>query len=269
MQDAALSVTFASASAIGDRSANEDSLGERIGACGSCYVVSDGAGGHVGGGIASRLVVDAMLQEVAQRSHFSADVLEHGFVRAAASIAERKRHDASLGSMSATVVALLIDPTGRRAVFGHLGDSRILRFRRGALASVTRDHSVVQRLVDAGYVSADRAAAHPGRNLLYGAVGAEGDATPAIEREPIALRDGDAFLLCTDGFWGRIENDRIEQSLRVAVDVSEWIDDMRRTVANDVPAGADNYTAMGVWIGSPADVTVSRAARQGDLPSKR
>ena len=54
MQEPVLDVTFASVSAIGGRSANEDSLGERMGACGRCYVISDGAGGHLGGAVASR-----------------------------------------------------------------------------------------------------------------------------------------------------------------------------------------------------------------------
>ena len=259
MHDASLDVTSAAVSAIGGRTANEDALGERIAACGCCYVVSDGAGGHLGGAIASRLVVDAMLQAAERAADFSAAVIEEGFARAEASLAERKRREPSLGAMSATVAALLIDPSGRRAVCGHLGDSRILHFRSGTLVRITRDHSVVQRLVDAGYVAADRAAVHPNRNLLYGALGADSDTAPAIEREAIALRDGDAFLLCTDGFWGRIENDRIEQSLRVAGDVSEWIDDMRRTIASNLPSDADNYSAVAVWIGSPADVTVHAA----------
>jgi PPM family protein phosphatase len=270
MEDATLDVTSASVSAIGGRRANEDSLGERISSCGCCYVVSDGAGGHLGGAIASRLVVDALLHEAGRAADFSAAVLDHGFARAAAAIAERKRQEPSLAAMSATVAALLIDPAGRRAVYGHLGDSRVLHFRRGVLDRVTRDHSVVQRLVDAGYVAADRAAVHPNRNLLFGAVGAEGDTAPAIEREPIALRDGDAFLLCTDGFWGRIDNDRIEQSLRFSGDVSEWIDAMRRTIATELPGDADNYSGVGIWIGSPADVTVSKAAtRAGPAWGKR
>lgn len=263
MQEPALDVTFASMTAIGGRRANEDSLGERAGACGRCYVISDGAGGHLGGAVASRLVVDAVLEEVERAPRFSATVIEQGFARAAASLAERKRREPSLGAMSATVATLLIDRAGRRAVCGHLGDSRILHFRGGVLDRITRDHSVVQRLVDAGYVAPDRAAAHPNRNLLYGALGADGDTAPTIEREPIALRDGDAFLLCSDGFWGRIENERIEQSLRLAADVCGWIDQMQRAIATDLPGDADNYTAIAVWIGSPADATV-HAARTGD-----
>jgi PPM family protein phosphatase len=267
--DVALDVTSASVTAIGGRSANEDSLGQRDASFGSCYVISDGAGGHFGGAVASRLVVEAMLDEAERAADFSAAVLDHGFARAAASIAERKREDAALAAMSATVAALLIDAAGSRAVWGHLGDSRILHFRRGSLLAVTRDHSLVQRLVDAGYVTADRAAAHPGRNLLYGALGADGEATPLIERTPIALRDGDAFLLCTDGFWGRLDNADIEQALRFAGDVSEWIESMQRAIADELPADADNYSAIGVWIGSPAEVTVSKLARAGGASAKR
>ena len=261
-QAPALDVTSASVTAIGGRSANEDSLGEIGAPWGRCYVISDGAGGHFGGAVASRLVIEAMTHAVGHADAFSAAVLERGFARAAARIAERQRQDPSLAAMSATVVALLVSAEGRSAVWGHLGDSRLLHFRRGTLHAMTRDHSLVQRLVDAGYVPADRAAEHPGRNLLYGALGAEGETNPSVEREPVALRDGDAFLLCTDGFWGRIEAAEIEQQLRFAGNVDDWLEAMRRTVAHDMPSGADNYTAVGVWIGSPAEVTVSKAARE-------
>jgi PPM family protein phosphatase len=190
-------------------------------------------------------------------------VLERGFALAQTRIAERQEREAALATMSATVAALLVDPAGRNAVWGHLGDSRILHFRRGALHAVTRDHSLVQRLVDAGYVAADRIADHPNRNVLYGALGAEGDTQPTVEREHVALRDGDAFLLCTDGFWGRIESSEIEEQLRLSGSVDEWLDGMRRAVAEGMRGGEDNYTAVGVWIGSPAEVTVSKSARVG------
>ncbi|MGE5170327.1 MAG: PP2C family protein-serine/threonine phosphatase [Rudaea sp.] len=259
-ETATLDVTSASVTAIGGRSANEDALGQVAARCGTCYVISDGAGGHVGGAVASRLVVDSVIEEVERAAEFSTDVIERAFARAQARVAERQGRDASVATMSATVAALLVDPAGRRAVWGHLGDSRILHFRQGVLHSVTRDHSLVQRLVDAGFVSASRAADHPNRNVLYGALGAEGDTKPTLEREPVALRDGDAFLLCTDGFWGRIGFDAIEERLRFCTNVNEWLESMRNAVADGLPPGADNYTAVGVWIGSPAEVTVSKPA---------
>jgi serine/threonine protein phosphatase PrpC len=263
MHDLSLGVSSASVTAKGGRTANEDSLASVHAACGSCYVVSDGAGGHFGGAIASRIVVDAVIEEARAATAFSADVLEQGFKRAQAQITARQRSETSLSSMSATVAALLIENEGRLAVWGHLGDTRLLHFRSGTLQSVTRDHSLVQRLVDAGYVAADHAAGHPSRNLLYGALGAEGDTAPVFESGPVELRDGDAFLLCTDGFWGRIAPERIEQQLRFASDVDAWLAAMKDIVAADMPSGADNYSAVGVWIGSPADVTVTQA-RLGD-----
>jgi PPM family protein phosphatase len=258
----ALDVTSAFITAIGGRRANEDALGKLTARYGTCYVISDGAGGHVGGAIASRLVIDTVLDEVQRADSYSADVLDRGFALAQRLLAERQEQDSLLATMRATVAAVLIDAAGRHAVWAHLGDSRIFHFRRGALRTVTHDHSLVQRLVDAGYVPADLAASHPNRNLLYAALGAEGDTPPSIEREPIVLGDGDAFLLCTDGFWGRIDLERIEQHLRFAGHVDEWVDSMRRDVAEDIPSGADNYSAIGIWIGSPAEVTVSKFVRE-------
>ena len=266
MEALGFDVTSASITAIGGRKSNEDALGQVNARCGNCYVISDGAGGHSGGALASHLVVDAVLGEVGLAERFSVDVLERAFALAETRIAERREGESSLASMSATVAALLIDSSGRRAVWGHLGDSRILHFRRGTLRTVTRDHSLVQRLVDAGYVAADRVAEHPSRNLLYGALGAEGDTGPALEREHVMLGDGDAFLLCTDGFWGRIETTRIEEQLRFSGNVDEWLEGMRCAVADGMRSGDDNYTAVGVWIGSPAEVTVSKSFRR---PTKR
>jgi serine/threonine protein phosphatase PrpC len=258
---ASLEVSAASLTAIGGRRANEDALGQLAARCGMCFVISDGAGGHFGGAIASRLVIDSVLFEIERATDFSSSVVERAFALAQARLAGRQSEDPSLATMSATVAALLIDPTGRLAIWGHIGDSRIFHFRRGALQSVTRDHSLVQRLVDAGYVREERAAGHPNRNLLYAALGAEGETSPTIERGPVQLSDGDAFLLCTDGFWGRVEQDQFEHHLQLSANVDEWLESLRRVVADDIPSGADNYSAIGIWIGSPAEVTISRLAR--------
>jgi serine/threonine protein phosphatase PrpC len=257
----ALDVTSASVTSIGGRRANEDALGQLTARCGNCFVISDGAGGHLGGAIASRLVIETVLLEAQHADDFSASVLDRAFALAQGRLADRQGEDPALATMSATVAALLIDSAGRLAVWGHVGDSRILHFRRGTLRTVTHDHSLVQRLVDAGYVPPDRAAVHHSRNLLYAALGAEGETQPTIEREPVQLRDGDAFLLCTDGFWGRVEPERIEEQLRLSGNVDEWLETLRRLVAEDMQSGADNYSAIGVWIGSPEEVTVSRFAR--------
>jgi hypothetical protein len=96
---------------------------------------------------------------------------------------------------------------------------------------------------------------------LDGALGAESEAGPTVLREPLALHDGDAVLLCTDGFWGRIDAPRIEERLRFSTNVDEWLEAMRREVAERVRGGDDNSSAVGDWIGSPAEVTVSKSAR--------
>jgi serine/threonine protein phosphatase PrpC len=249
----ALAVTSATITAVGGRHANEDALGSLVNPYGSCYVISDGAGGHSGGGIASRLAVNAVLEESKRADRFSPDVLDRGFALAERRIAEKQGQDASLSNMSATLAALIVDADGGRAVWGHLGDTRIFHFRRGALRSVTRDHSVVQRLVDAGYVSPARAAEHPNRNLLYAAVGAESDTDPAIERDPVELLDGDAFLLCTDGFWSGIQSEAIQRELRMSTHVEAWLESMRRILAACSGDASDNYSAIGVWVGAPVE----------------
>src|SRR5438093_1959208 len=91
-----LEITSATVTAVGGRRANEDALASIVTPYGSCYVVSDGAGGHRGGGIASRLAVDAVLEEANRSQQFAAGVLDRCFALAERNISSRKAEDASI-----------------------------------------------------------------------------------------------------------------------------------------------------------------------------
>lgn len=154
--------------------------------------------------------------------------------------------------MAATIVALLIDVDACTARWAHVGDSRLYRFRRGRLVEHTRDHSLVQQLADAGLPFEG---VNP--SLLLRALGMLGDVKPNVSSAtPVA--DGDAFLLCTDGFWQVLSDDVIGYCLRMANTVDDWVtllvDAARQRL--DLSGRADNYSALAVWIGSPEAVTL-------------
>jgi serine/threonine protein phosphatase PrpC len=161
--------------------------------------------------------------------------------------------------MSATVATLVIDPCNRTAIWAHLGDTRIYLFRRNRIECVTKDHSLVQQFIDAGYCKADQLRTHPQRSKLFAAIGAETDTALCLPQKPIELEDGDSFLICTDGFWEWIDEDEMETALSMATSANAWLADMARTVGKRgcIPATQpDNYTAFAIWVGEPNEVTI-------------
>src|SRR5213595_3646195 len=123
------------------RDSNQDALGAAQHDQIACFVVADGAGGHRGGELAAKIVVESVLAKFASQCAFGARALLSYVEHAIAQVAQAKRGAPRLEQMSATVASLLIDQSNGRAVWAHLGDSRVYLFRAGRLHAVTRDHS--------------------------------------------------------------------------------------------------------------------------------
>ncbi|OYV45697.1 MAG: hypothetical protein B7X12_07920 [Halothiobacillus sp. 20-53-49] len=161
-------------------------------------VVADGVGGHLGGELASRCVVEVAVQ-------MFSTLLEHRLKPAeflsqfcAQANQEIRARATSAGSEAySTVAALLVDET--RAYWAHVGDSRLYGFKGGALIHQTRDHSLVQQLFEQGKITAAERATHPDRNQVRQVLGMAATVSPTFGE--MALSADCAFLLCTDGFW--------------------------------------------------------------------
>lgn len=249
---ACLPLSVAALSERGSRRANEDACGHVTTPAGSCFVVSDGAGGHAGGEVASRLIVRSILDAFQQGGAFDRTFLARCLTDADRELRFVRGGNERLAQMSGTVAVVLLDPLGERAIWGHLGDTRVCHFRRGSLVSVTRDHSVAQRLIDAGLATPERPVV--ARNLLYGAMGGDEDTTPTLLDGAVATEDGDAFLVCTDGFWSAVDAQAMQRALRLARTPDDWLSDMHRRLAK--VQDSDNYTALAVWVGAPEEITV-------------
>jgi serine/threonine-protein phosphatase Stp1 len=176
------------------RSHNEDSFVNRPEA--GLWAVADGAGGHEAGEVASGMIRDAllaipdglpagrMLGEVRQRIALVHEtLLESGAAQNGATIAS-------------TLVVLIL--RGDHFACLWAGDSRLYRLRGTVLEQVTRDHSLVQELVDAGVVKPEDAESHPRANVITRAVGA-GEDELEIDKTTDRVLPGDRFLLCSDG----------------------------------------------------------------------
>ena len=165
------------------------------------FVVCDGMGGAAAGEVASALAARTFLQSLAQRSPETAHVRLAGAVRAANHAVHQhaQRHPAMKG-MGTTLVSILLETSKESNPIlnlAHVGDSRCYRFRAGALAQLTADHSFVEEQVRMGEITAAQAATHPMRNIITRVVGTQPSVEPDIARHD--PEPGDLFLLASDG----------------------------------------------------------------------
>jgi serine/threonine protein phosphatase PrpC len=137
----------------------------------------------------------------------------------------------------------------------HVGDSRLYMLRHGRVLHMTQDDSVVQRMVDAGYLTPEEAQHHPKKNQLLAAMGAEGGIVPNTLEHAVPVEDGDAFLLCSDGWWDHFDRRAIEASFAAATSPKDWLDRMAEVIERAGVPRQDNYSAIAVWLGDPAETT--------------
>ena len=196
-----LSLAVASRSEKGGRAQNEDSLLMRaLEQYAYCFAVADGLGGHQAGKQASEIAVAAVAHRLANLEDQDIPALiAAGIHHAHHEIRRAAETDLTLKGMKSTLLVLLI--IGRSAYWGNVGDSRLYIFRDGKILERTRDHSVVQLLVDSGEISEADSKIHPDRNRIYQALGSDSDIHPTVKESGLPLLQGDHLLLCTDGFW--------------------------------------------------------------------
>jgi PPM family protein phosphatase len=219
------------------------------------YVVLDGMGGANAGDIASQTARDAIRDFVTQRrltmdpKSLLEAALQYGSaaVFQAAQVA-RERH-----GMGTTVVACLVVDT-KRVVIAHVGDSRAYLLRHGRLQALTRDHTIVEELVDRGVLAADEAERHPYKNVLSRNLGAKPETR--VDIFELELRPGDRLLLCSDGLYGYASTEAMQYLLGSGdppeVVARDLIDlalrggggDNVSTIVIEAPAGAPSSTQV-------------------------
>lgn len=193
---------------------------------GGIWAVADGMGGHRGGDLAAQSVIDAL--RVLQR--WDGAVTNAAMVSALEDANERiVARNADQGEQAgATVVAACVQ--GATLHLAWAGDSRCYRVRDGALELLTRDHSVVQELIDAGLLTPEAAARHPQANVITRVLGIAPRCD--IARHTVAIATGDRFLLCSDGLSRSLApTDRIDQATDAAAD--RLIEDALRRDGSD------------------------------------
>jgi len=249
-----------------EKQVNEDACGHRETRFGHLCVVCDGMGGHAAGREAAELALSTIFETFEQAADGPSP---SQVLRAAIEEASRRVHvmatsEIALGRPGSTVVAILLHAGGTEVA--HIGDSRAYLVHGGLISRVTRDHSIVQELVDHGLLTLDQAARHPDANRITRALGMAPDVEVDLRPEPVAHAAGDAFVLCSDGLSDLVEDpeilaivekERAEQAAGRLVDLA------------NARGGHDNITVLvlrareGV---SPAP-GVARTAEMAAVPS--
>jgi len=179
---------------------------------GRLAVIADGMGGHEGGQEASRLAVETVRDVYG--NGFSEDpqtALIESFAAAHTRIVNYAEQHPAFQGMGTTCTAFVL--VGHQLYFAHVGDSRLYLIRDSRISRLTRDHSYVGRLVESGLVRAEDAERHPQRHILTAALGAGLEVAAEGAEQGMLLQDGDNLLLCTDGLWGVVAEDQLEDAV--------------------------------------------------------
>ncbi|MEQ1439444.1 protein phosphatase 2C domain-containing protein [Fontimonas sp. SYSU GA230001] len=201
----------------------------------SAAVVADGMGGLSRGEVAARMVATAVAETLRKGQSAAEGVLEaHRRIREASIAAGSER-------MGSTAVTLRI--ADGEATVEWVGDSRAYLWRGGALTQITKDHSFVEELIDAGAITASEAENHPNRNVLTRAVGIRDTLDLKVDSTKLPLKAGDLVLLCTDGLHGYLPQASIVECLRQGGEPAAIVQRLIERTLTETDAG-DNVTAV-------------------------
>ena len=217
------------------------------------YIVADGVGGNNSGEIASSTAVESLASFVKANDLGlcgSPDEI-FGFFTEALDIANRRvfemgREDSACRGMASTVVMSYIN--GGSAYLANVVDSRAYLFRNGRLKRITKDHTYVNELIDQGVITEKEAESHSQKNVITKAIGAESEVEPDFYK--VGLARGDIMLLCTDGLYGEVGEDRMADMLRLAVSKDVKMNDLCGAFVDEaiLAGGRDNITVICIRI---------------------
>ncbi|MGL4742805.1 MAG: PP2C family protein-serine/threonine phosphatase [Dermatophilaceae bacterium] len=258
LRGTSLGVRAGMASHVGRvRDHNED----QVAAEGMVFAVADGMGGHAAGEVASRIAVDTLRELVVRAAEGPDDVIR-ALAEANRRILATQQETPAYRGMGTTVAGITVVDAGgsEHWLVFNIGDSRVYRLADDRMTLLTRDHSEVRELVDAGVINAVEAARHPLRHVITRALGSDPAPVPDIWVLPPS--PGERFVICSDGLSGEIDDDEI---MRLAGTDPDPQAVAERLVAAAVEAGGgDNVSVVVVSVSASAGDTSAGAATRGD-----
>ncbi|WP_394827009.1 Stp1/IreP family PP2C-type Ser/Thr phosphatase [Pendulispora albinea] len=218
------------------------------------FVVADGMGGHRAGDVASRLATETISEffkstaneDVTWPFHFDTNLSEEenrlltGIRVANRQIFERSTRSREYHGMGTTVVGAMFSPSKRRMYIGHVGDSRCYRIREGQIRLLTRDHSLINDYLLAMPDLTEEQRSELPKNVITRALGMQDQVVVDLQHDD--PKDGDVYILCSDGLSGMIVDDEIKKIVSHSANISEAC---RKLIekANE-HGGEDNITAV-------------------------
>lgn len=221
---------------------------------GDLFVVCDGMGGHVGGAKASSLAVESIIEYIKKEKYPDPiQALDGALQYANMQILGFASEHPDYRGMGTTACILLVQ--GNDAWIAHVGDSRIYLYlgKEHQLHRITKDHSFVQTLVDMGQITDDEAEHHPQKNRILKALGIKPELQPTFSHVPIHPKNGDIFLICSDGLSGMIPDSTISRVLGSKDTIEQKgqrLIDLAMQGETVVPGGQDNCTLELIQIDS-------------------
>ena len=221
------------------------------------FAVADGMGGHAAGEVASEIAV-RVLSELAPE-HPDVEALGRAIEEANRAVIQAAREGRGRQGMGTTMTAAMLE--GERLVIAQVGDSRAYLLHQGKLQQLTRDHSLMADMIEAGQLTPEEARTHPQRSVITRALGSDAHLHPDIYE--INVETGDRLLICSDGLSGMIFDDQIENTLRRVQDPQRCASQLvNEAIAN---GGHDNVTVIVADVTGYAEVRRKKLARKTKL----
>lgn len=212
---------------------------------GRLLIVADGMGGHRGGATASRLAAETVkAQYLGAETTDIPTALKDSLSRANSRIFQEAQSNPDLRGMGTTTSVLAVREG--EGWLAHVGDSRIYRVRDDRIEQLTDDHSLVATMVREGLLTSAEAETHPRRNVLQRSMGVAEDVEIDL-RGPIELREGDTFILCSDGLHGVVKEEELKEVSKMPT----------------IEAAAEEFLRRALERGAPDNVTVIVARVEG------
>lgn len=210
------------------------------------WIIADGLGGYPKGHTASKVAVECSIEEFLLNNQLSPDNIENIFKKANIAVIDAQEDKKMINKMRTTIVGLFTDLN--KVLWAHAGDSRLYFFKNGVLTFQTMDHSVSQMAVLSGDISPINIRFHEDRNKLLRVLGNDTEIKIDVLKQPIEVNKGDAFLLCTDGFWELVYEVEMEIDLCKSNSPDVWLQYMIERLYRRVSQGNDNFSAIAVFV---------------------
>lgn len=238
-----MKVDYYAYSNAGGRPVNEDDWVVRDDGQRCTAVVCDGLGGHNCGEIASETAIKTIADGIAQMKTLQPDKIYEVLQSANDELIQMQNVQPELRGMRTTTVGCVLE--GNTMYYFNSGDSRFYYFSNGNFCCMSRDHSISQMSVSLNEIDFDSIRSDSDRNKLLIVLGEKNDGTVGSVYKPETCKPGDAFLLCSDGFWEYVLEDEMEIDLSKAESSEEWVHFMLIRLLLRVNKDNDNFTVIG------------------------